>query len=136
MTVWNNCRQSHTEEECVMDQLLQSKVPRLGIGAYAVYLRIWYRYLSTDQILVLSSEKLSSHPREVYQAIFNFLGVPQPEALVWNEILDKGDHNVNYRGSTLAMLDEDVKTLNTFYAPFNKQLRALVARYNYTHTQT
>jgi N-acetylgalactosamine 4-sulfate 6-O-sulfotransferase len=80
---WNRCRARRSVTECVMYTPLQMRVPRLPVGAYSVFLRIWHRYFDSSQIMVVSSERLMSHPREVYAAIFDFLGLEDPGTQVF-----------------------------------------------------
>ena len=89
----------------------------LGRGFYAQQLKIWFELFDRKQILILTSEELSTDTNKTMNKIFQFLDLPN------YEIPDITKHNT----ATYANMKIDTrKKLISFYSKYNQDLFKLL----------
>ena len=89
----------------------------LGRGLYAQQLKIWFELFDRNQILILSSEELSTSTNNTMNRIFQFLGLPD------YKIPDTVKRNTaNYT----SMKMDTRKKLITFFSKYNQDLFKLL----------
>ena len=89
----------------------------LGRGFYAQQLKIWFELFDRKQILILTSEELSTDTNKTMNKIFQFLDLPD------YEIPDTTKHNT----ATYANMKIDTrKKLISFYSKYNQDLFKLL----------
>ena len=89
----------------------------LGRGFYAQQLKIWFELFDRKQILILSSEELSTKTNETMNKIFQFLDLPK------YEIPDIVKQNT---GDYSKMKTDTRKKLILFYSKYNQDLFKLL----------
>lgn len=87
-------------------------------GVYATGIRRWQEHVPASRFLFVQSERFFAEPRETMDRVFAFLGVA-PFAVTEAPALKKG----SYAG---ALSPRARQLLQEFYAPFNRELYALV----------
>ena len=89
----------------------------LGRGFYAQQLKIWFELFDPKQILILTSEELSTETNKTMNKIFQFLGLPD------YNISDTVKRNTaNYTN----MKTDTRKKLITFFSKYNQDLFKLL----------
>ena len=89
----------------------------LGRGLYAQQLKIWFELFDRKQILILTSEELSTDTNKTMNKIFQFLGLPD------YNISDTVKRNTaNYTN----MKTDTRKKLITFFSKYNQDLFKLL----------
>ena len=97
------------------DRYFATKVEKsfLARGFYAEQLSVWFKLFSKNQIMIVSSEKLSSDTKNTMNNIFQFLNLPK------FEIPNTKKVNV----SQYSKMNSDTrKLLINFFKPYNKLL--------------
>ena len=89
----------------------------LGRGFYAQQLKIWFELFDRKQILILTSEELSTDTNKTMNKIFQFLDLPD------YEIPDTTKHNTAIYAN---MKIDTRKKLISFYSKYNQDLFKLL----------
>jgi hypothetical protein len=92
----------------------------LTLGMYRKYFQHWFKVFPREQLLILKSEDLYSHPSETYKETLNFLGLR-----AWEP---EGFPIFNKQGQYDTMYPATRKKLVEFFEPHNKQLYAFLGR--------
>jgi len=86
----------------------------LRIGIYIDHLEHLLNYYSKDQLLIVISEDMRLNPQDVYNRVFDFLGVRRVQI--------EYDPNVAVRSYPKALEKDIYKKLHEFYKPYNERL--------------
>eukprot|EP01104_Vermistella_antarctica_P011973 TRINITY_DN3392_c0_g2_i1.p1 TRINITY_DN3392_c0_g2~~TRINITY_DN3392_c0_g2_i1.p1 ORF type:complete len:499 (-),score=93.19 TRINITY_DN3392_c0_g2_i1:77-1573(-) len=93
-------------------------------GFYVLWLTWWERFFPVDNILVMQTEQMHTHPQAFYNVVSDYIGVPHyeyPHMLVRN-----ADHE-----ETIPEVEK--QRLVDFYRPINEELFAHLKRKHYKH---
>lgn len=89
-------------------------------GCYADLLPAWFAQFPQEQILVVVSEDLYADPAGTYGRVLAFVGL---------DPFDLGQYEAKNYHAPLASMELASRTaLETFYAPYNRRLEALLGR--------
>lgn len=122
---FRSCCAAKSQLECLYSHEMQHDAPRLALGTYAPFLRVWWRFFKPEQMFIIKLEHLESNSRGIYTDLFdNFLQLPplrpqQMEAVLRLHRRKTGDKTVSMHPDTAALLHD-------FYLPFEKDLVALL----------
>ena len=109
------------------------KMPRktgegaIGRGIYCIQLFQWFKALidmgrdPTKDLLIVHTQDLSRDPQSVLDRVHAWLGLP-PHA-----VRDLRKHMVTNYTNSSVLNDDTRRRLETFYAPFNKQLSRMLS---------
>jgi hypothetical protein len=87
-------------------------------GVYVEQLQQYLKYFGRDQLHIINSDRLFSHPHEVLKDVFEFIGV--------DPHIDIPDVSPRYVGSNKDNVPAEVyEYLNEFFRPYNKKLYEL-----------
>jgi hypothetical protein len=85
---------------------------------YVEQLQRWFSFFSREQFLIIKSEDLFTHPREVTNQVFSFLGL-EPYRLPAYPHYNKTSY--------FLVVDKDLRVkLATYFKPYNQALKELV----------
>lgn len=105
------------EDDANYDAYNYHKYAYFRRGCYALDLKPWYDEFDPEQILVLKSEDLFSHPQEILNEVFSFLGVKE-YTLKEFDVIQRGWNKK----------EVDLHDLRKRYESWNKQLTDLTGK--------
>lgn len=94
-------------------------------GMYSVYIEVWLRHFPRENIMLIQSEEYFKNPEGMMDKIFDFLGMERPEGGDRTKVSLAGNKE-SHAGSKPPMPEEAKKLLESFYAPWNANLDALL----------
>ena len=141
--IFRNCTRSSPVDKCMEDvfRKLGESVHycgriRLEIGFYFLHIRKWLAVVPRQQFLFLATEHLDRDKDELVGGVSKFLGLSNTHL---NPLGEETEHrfgssfceNVQtrydyHRDSRLRMREDTRKILSDFYAPYNRELAALL----------
>ena len=126
--VYASKRETRTFEEAIREEISQIRAGNAPLepgyvqrGLYFDQLRRYLALFPAQQLFIVDSGELNSHPREVTHRVARFLGVPVHEPERGLEPIHQGDY-------AEAVPAEVVDELRAFYAPHNRALYELLDR--------
>ena len=142
--ITNRLKNGTTLEEVIFHNgRLDEKHNVLKHSSYDESMKIWLKYFSLSQIMIIEGEDFKHRPGEVLANVEEFLGLPhaiEPDTFVWNE--EKGYYCIktdldrtgmscygNERGKTLIDINPKTKEFLTEYFRLkNRNFRELIGR--------
>lgn len=91
----------------------------LSRGIYVKYLKVWYRFFPSEQILILRSEDFYASPATSLKKVFTFLNLPDRELQEY-----KPYNHITYP----EMASKTRKQLIEYFQPYNQQLYGFLKR--------
>ena len=101
---------------------------RIALGVYVCYVRDFLEVFG-DNFLAITTHEYHAYPIETLNAIFNHIGVSEPNLLELNLFIESSKtNNVNseVKERVGEMLGETRELLKKFYEPYNSELAALL----------
>ena len=101
---------------------------RIALGVYVCYVRHFLEVFG-DNFLAITTHEYHAYPIETLNAIFNHIGVSEPNLVELNLFIESSKtNNVNseVKERVGEMLGETRELLKNFYEPYNSELAALL----------
>eukprot|EP00899_Mesostigma_viride_P013848 jgi/Mesvir1/22464/Mv18494-RA.1 len=102
-------------------------------GMYAAFLPDWVNVYPEDQLMVIRMEDYGRETELYLREVLAFLDIPEPSPDVWGKMLaspptnQRGQRTQGCGAGAQDMLPETREMLREFYAPYNRQLAAMLA---------
>jgi hypothetical protein len=116
--ILNHRRDAYFDDETHSD-LMYRRFSFLARSRYAEQLQTWYQHFSREQILIIKSEDYFKNPTEIFQQIFEFIGL-QPFSIILPNDHQPSDYP--------SMKTETRKQLQEYFEPYNQELYKLTGR--------
>ena len=99
---------------------IESSLDYIADSIYVNKIRKWLEIIPADKILILQTEALSRQPAKIMEQVFNFLELPNFEAIEYTQH-NRGYYQLTEHSAAIAAMTE-------FFAPYNQQLAELLTR--------
>ncbi len=91
----------------------------LARGIYVDQLRVWFKFFSKNQILIIKSEDFFSKTLKSLDSVYNFLGLPTGSCQ---------SLNIYQKGNYAPMSESNREKLKQYFQPSNERLYAFLDR--------